>query len=102
MSAFERPLYGFLDKKLEERGGDKKSIDLHYGVLGKKKDPNKTIVDDPEAGMVWADAECPEAIRKELRLTPIKERLERGEQLGFAHIQEGTDKYYIKPALPGF
>lgn len=84
-----------IDAKLQSQGGKKRSVDLLTGRAGYRKSPERLTIIDPQKVLDWADFNCPEAIKREPRLTPLKKWLEEtGEVPPGTHHTESRDVFY--------
>ena len=102
----ERLLYlfgGQLDTwakcELQKLKGRKKSVALPAATLGYRHEPDRLIVSDEQALLVWAKEHCPAAVEvvEKLLKTPINELfVATGELPPGTELQTARDKFYIR------
>jgi len=84
-----------IDAKLRSQGGKKRSVDLLTGRAGYRKQAEKLTIIDPAKVLEWADFNCPQAIKRECRITPLKDHFaETGEIPPGVHLTEARDTFY--------
>jgi len=96
--------------------GKTKSVKLSYGTVGVKKSPDKLVIDDEAAAILFAqNNEIYEAFKvekkilkpgllgwlKENEMVEIKEYCSFADKdVVLAHIEPGSDEFYVKANLP--
>lgn len=84
-----------IDRMLHSQGGKKRSVNLLAGRAGYRKSAERLTIVDPQKVLEWADFNCPEAIKREPRITPLKQWLdETGEVPPGTHLTESRDSFY--------
>ena len=85
----------------------KRSVNLLHGKVGFRRGQEKLVIDDEEKAIIWAESECPDAVKvvKSLLLTPAKAQLlkqcpETKALAGIMHIEPAEDKFYVKAEMP--
>jgi hypothetical protein len=100
MFLFGRQLEGWVRSELERLNGKKKSLALPAGSIGFRTIAMKLVVDDEQAVLTWAKANCPNAVLASERLlkSVIDERLKTtGETPDVGvHIEPSAERFFIK------
>lgn len=105
-NAFGPEIEDWLRKELD--GQKIRSVKLLHGSVGFRKDANKMVVDDEQRAILTAklgDYHDVVRVKEEIKKTDLKTLIEndaRAQELfsDCAHIEPGTDTFYIKPEIP--
>jgi phage host-nuclease inhibitor protein Gam len=90
--------------EVELDGGKTKHIDLIYGRVGYRKNPDTVEIFDEEQLLEYAEENNPDLIitKKSISKEALKNALNSGENIPFARMRSGDNKWYIdcKEGLP--
>lgn len=92
-------LRAYLEQKLAEQGGKRKSVSLPAGSLGYRTQAAKLVLDDESSVMTWAKEHCPGSIEilERLSKTVLNAHFEKtGELPSGSHIEPTFEKLYVK------